>query len=96
MTSGFQNEIPELTQVMIFQALELAKSQWKTLDYLQVFTLKEEITEEGEILQCLIHTQEIPEKKALYYYPCNGDVIEEKIFCIDDQTHHTFLLASEY
>lgn len=95
MTRGFQEDIPDWTKVMIFHALNTAKMKWQTLDYLQVFTLKHVPADDGHVVQCLIHTQECPEEEAVYYFDCNCDDLRDiTIFGIDDETHHTFLLAS--
>ena len=60
-------------------------------DYLQVF----ELTEESGG-QKITHIQEEPEYKREYLLNSDAPVFNGKIFVIDDETHSTMLLASEY
>ena len=59
-------------------------------DYLQVFSL----SADGE-KQIVKHTQEVPVYNKEYVFEFENPVAE-KIFVIDDETHTTMLLASEY
>ena len=60
-------------------------------DYLQVFNLSEE---NGK--QKIEHIQEEPEYRQEYLLNTGTPVFNGKIFVIDDETHSTMLLASEY
>ena len=60
-------------------------------DYLQVFNLSEE---NGK--QKIEHIQEQPEYKREYLLNTGIPIFYGKIFVIDDETHSTMLLASEY
>lgn len=46
-------------------------------------------------MQRIVHYQEIPEYQKHYLLKTEKSVTE-KVFVIDDQTHTTMLLASEY
>ena len=60
-------------------------------DYLQVFELSEE---KGE--QKIEHSQEVPEYKWEHLFNVGTFIFSGKVFVIDDETHSTMLLASEY
>lgn len=60
-------------------------------DYLQVFKLTEE---NGG--QKITHIQAGPEYKREYLLNSDAPIFIGKIFVIDDETHSTMLLASEY
>ena len=60
-------------------------------DYLQVFNLSQE---NGK--QKIEHIQEVPEYRQEYLLNTGTPVFNGKIFVIDDETHSTMLLASEY
>ena len=60
-------------------------------DYLQVFNLSEE---NGK--QKIEHIQEVPEYRQEYLINTDTPVFIGKVFVIDDETHSTMLLASEY
>ena len=60
-------------------------------DYLQVFNLSEE---NGK--QKIEHIQEVPEYRQEYLINTGTPVFIGKVFVIDDETHSTMLLASEY
>ena len=60
-------------------------------DYLQVFNLSEK---DGK--QKIEHIQEEPEHRREYLLNTGTPIFCGKIFVIDDETHSTMLLASEY
>ncbi|MGV8905931.1 MAG: DUF960 family protein [Acetobacterium sp.] len=96
MTQGFKTEVPIETQLFIFNCLEKARQSLKEMDYLQVFTLSK-VLSNGIFLQCIVHSQEVPNFEQTIFLPLPEDqIITTKIFVIDDGDHHTFLLASEY
>ena len=69
---------------------EIIKQMPVDKDYLQVFYLS---SDNGK--QKIKHSQEAPEYTKEYVFD-TGIPITEKIFVIDDETHSTMLLASEY
>ena len=50
---------------------------------------------EGRRAQKIVHTQEQPPYEKEYIL-LTDEIVTEKVFVIDDETHHTFLLAEEY
>ena len=59
-------------------------------DYLQIFDL-----EQVGNMQSITHRSEQPEYHKVYLFPSEKP-ITEKIYVIDDSTHSTMILASEY
>lgn len=93
ITRGIQAEIPAFTTMILWEMIETAR--WETpLDYLQVFQLYP-AHEQDVAMQKVIHTQEQPPYGKTLCFPCENPV-RAKIFCIDDETHSTMLLADEY
>ena len=93
VTSGIAAEIPELLQIMLWSMIETMVVEKK--DYLQVFELEAIGIGNKQPLQKITHTQEVPAYKKEYYLKSDLPK-KEKIFVIDDETHSTMLLASEY
>lgn len=93
-TKGFQNTIPLKTQFILFYLLNGTKNT-RELDYLQVFNLTVQKLNHNRNLQKIIHLQEQPKWSKTVYYPVKNPVTA-KVFVIDDEDHHTFLLADEY
>ena len=93
ITRGIQTEIPVFTTILLWEMIEAARQE-TTLDYLQVFRLYPAY-EKGEPMQKIVHTQEQPTYQKTVCFPCEHPV-QAKIFCIDDETHSTMLLADEY
>ena len=60
-------------------------------DYLQVFNLYQE---NGK--QKIEHIQEVHEYRREYLITLDIPIFTGKVFVIDDETHSTMLLASEY
>jgi hypothetical protein len=94
ITKGFQNTIPIETQLILFYLLDSTKNAHK-LDYLQVFDLTDKKLNHNRNLQKIILSQEQPKWSKTVYYPVK-DIVTAKVFVIDDEDHHTFLLADEY
>lgn len=94
-TQGYINEIPLVVQLMISSMLHTRIQKQKQVDYLQVFKLSREQNEQGVICQKIIHEQEVPPMKDVYYL-VTDEAVNETVFCIDDEDHHTFLLSREY
>jgi hypothetical protein len=87
ITNGVESTIPLWLQNLMWYAIDTLEIR---KDYLQVFTLSDE---NGR--QKIWHVQEEPpyEKE----YNVETDVaVTAKIFVIDDETHSTMLLSSEY
>lgn len=93
MTRGFQNTIPIETQLILFHMIDSIKNTHK-VDYLQAFTLT--VEKRGHLnLQKIVQSQEQPTWSKTVYYPLEN-LVTAKVFVIDDEDHHTFLLADEY
>lgn len=88
ITSGVNEKVPLLQQIAMW---ELIHQLPVDKDYLQVFYL----TAESAQQQRIRHTQEEPEYAREYVFNTDTPVIE-KVYVIDDETHSTMLLASEY
>ena len=88
LTRGIETEIPPwLIHLMWYMVLTMETDE---KDYLQVFKLTK--TQTG---QHIVHTQEQPPYCYELDVPC-PDAVDAKVFIIDDRTHSTMLLASEY
>ena len=88
LTRGIETEIPPwLIHLMWYMILTMETDE---KDYLQVFNLTK--TPTG---QHIIHTQEQPPYRYELDVSC-PDAVDAKLFVIDDKTHSTMLLASEY
>lgn len=94
-TQGYINEIPLVVQLMISSMLHKRIEEKKEVDYLQVFKLSREQNEQGIICQKIVHKQEQPPMEDVCYL-VTDEAVNETVFCIDDETHHTFLLSREY
>ncbi len=94
-TQGYINEIPLVVQLMISSMLHKRIKEKKEVDYLQVFKLSRERNEQGVICQKIVHKQEQPPMEDVCYL-VTDEAVNETVFCIDDETHHTFLLSREY
>ncbi|MGM9551721.1 MAG: DUF960 domain-containing protein [Clostridia bacterium] len=88
ITRGIDENIPPLLQMLLWQLIDEMPVDSK--DYLQVFSLSEE---EGK--QVVVHEQEEPEYRREHKFDV-GEVIEGKVFVIDDETHSTMLMNYEY
>jgi len=87
ITRGVLSEITAGLQLFMWQQI---RSMPEPKDYLQVFTLSE-----ANGLQKVVHTQEVPGYKRQYLLK-TGEPVLGKVFVIDDKTHSTMLLSSEY
>lgn len=94
-TQGYISEIPLVVQLMISSMLHKRIEEKKEVDYLQVFKLSREQNEQGIICQKIVHKQEQPPMEDVCYL-VTDEAVNETVFCIDDETHHTFLLSREY
>ena len=87
MTKGIKEEIPLQIQIYLWNLIDNLP---EPKDYLQVFHLSDF---EGK--QKIIHKQEVPEYSAEYILDFS-EPVNSKVYVIDDETHCTMLLASEY
>ena len=94
ITSGIQNEIPLEIQQFIWNCIDVLKDQGKVLDYLQVFEItKERIAD--VLVQKIEHTQEIPKYKMTYKVFFT-EMVDDRIFVIDDKEYSIMMLSKEY
>lgn len=87
LTCGVDSSIPLELQMFLWQCVDGLP---EPRDRLQVFDLKPI----GN-LQSITHRSEEPEYRMEYLLPSDRP-ISEKIYVIDDGTHSTMLLCSEY
>ena len=88
ITKGVSNNIPaELADLMWHMVLTMEVEE---KDYLQVFTLTK--TPTG---QHIVHEQEQPPYRYELDVHCKC-AVDAKVYVIDDKTHSTMLLSSEY
>ncbi len=95
MTNGVLQGIPVEIQMIIWSMVDELKNKVEAVDHLQVFELAAKYDNTGKPEQLIKHSQEQPPYKAEVTINC-GAITKEKIYVIDDQTHSTMLLASEY
>ncbi|MBP8593691.1 MAG: DUF960 domain-containing protein [Ruminococcus sp.] len=87
LTCGVDSTIPLELQLFLWECVDRLP---EPKDYLQVFELKPV----GN-LQCITHSSEEPEYHMEYLLPLEVP-ITGKLYVIDDGSHSTMLLASEY
>ena len=80
-----------LNPLLVMILWEMIDSMTIQQDYLQVFELSEE---KGK--QKIEHSQEVPEYKREHLFNVGTSIFIGRVFVIDDETHSTMLLASEY
>lgn len=94
MTKGISSEIPFYLQNLMWIMIETMETDKK--DYLQIFELSKTVAD-GKVFQKITHRQEQPEyKKSVTVLADEKDVIEKKVYVIDNETNCTMLLAEEY
>lgn len=95
VTSGFQAEIPLVVQVCLMSEIDrLSRLDSEEVDYLQIFELTRKIIN-GNVYQEIVVEQEQPPKKHKICFPFD-DAVTRKVYCIDSEEYHTYLLAEEY
>lgn len=94
ITKGVQQEIPLELQLFMWNCIDTLKEQGQELDYLQVFELTKERADDI-FFQKIEHRQEVP-KYSMTYRLFPKDMVETKIFVIDDGSHSTMMLAEDY
>lgn len=94
ITKGVQQEIPLELQLFMWNCIDTLKEQGQELDYLQVFELTKERADDV-FFQEIEHRQEVPEYKKTYnIFP--QEIVDAKVFVIDDGSHSTMMLAEDY
>lgn len=94
MTMGVKNEIPTELQLFMWDCINKLNEQEKELDYLQVFELQKIRFNDFEY-QRIEHRQEVPKYKRIYnIFP--AEMVDAKVFIIDDGSYSTMMLAEEY
>lgn len=96
LTRGIDTRIPPELALLLWHLIDELNIAGHQLDYLQVFTLSSTRDENGQLLQKIEHSQEIPPYQASYTIHVLGDIVTAKIFVVDDESHSTMLLAEEY
>lgn len=92
-TSGLSKSISKPVQQLLWDMID--KMEVDKKDYLQVFKLEIEISKDNLPLLKITHTQEAPEYEKIHYYKCEKP-IKATVFVIDNETHSTMLLSSDY
>jgi hypothetical protein len=92
ITKGIQEQVNPLLYLYLWHLIDTMKVSRK--DYLQVFELKR-VPGQAHT-QVVIHRQECPRYKKKHVFQTAEPQSIERIFVIDDGTHSTMLLASEY
>ena len=96
VTGGIDQRVPQELQCLIWTSVDMrVLLANEKIDYLQVFTFKK-IDEE---ILSLHHEQEQPPILNVHYTnyrPEYEEIINEKIYVIDDGDHSTMLFAYEY
>lgn len=94
ITKDVQNSIPLELQLFMWNCINALKEKNQELDYLQVFKLTKQRADDI-FFQKIEHKQEIPEYRKTYtVFP--SEIVDAKIFVIDDGKSSTMLLAEEY
>ena len=87
LSRGVDDTIPIEFQLFMWACIDQLP---EPRDYLQIFDL-----EQVGDMQSISHRSEQPEYHKVYLLPSETP-ITEKIYVIDDSTHSTMILASEY
>lgn len=99
MTSGISERLPVLYQILLWDIIDNLRDSGQKLDYLQVFGIqtKDNPDRKGKIL-VITHSQEKPpyQKEHTLHIRADSEVVNGKIYVIDDIDHATMLWADEY
>ena len=94
MTKGISSEIPFYLQNLMWIMIDRMETDKK--DYLQIFELSKAVAD-GKVFQKIIHRQEQPEyEKSVTVLANEENIVEKKVYVIDDVSHCTMLLVEEY
>lgn len=94
ITKGVQQVIPLEFQLLMWNCVDRLKEQGQLLDYLQVFQFTKQRIDDI-FFQKIDHRQELPEYIETYNV-FSSEIINAKVFIIDDGAYSTMLLAEEY
>ena len=94
ITKGVQQEVPLELQLFMWNCIDTLKEQGQELDYLQVFELTKERADDV-FFQRIEHRQEVP-KYSMTYRLFPKEMVNARIFVIDDGSHSTMMLAKDY
>lgn len=94
ITRGISEELPLELQMVLWGIIDDHIKTTKTVDYLQIFQMSK-----NSMNLEITHTQEEPKHNKTYLYPMKEsyqDIINRKIYVIDDIDHSTMLWSNEY
>jgi len=94
VTRGISEELPLELQMVLWSVIDDHVKTAKTVDYLQIF----QMSQNGMNLE-ITHKQEEPKYNRTYIYPMKEsylDIVNRKIYVIDDVDHSTMLWSNEY
>lgn len=96
VTRGVQSSLPPILTSFLWSLIDEIRQTDHQLDYLQVFNLWEDKDSSGTPVQAIMHSQEVPEYKAIYnlYLPIKPVIY--KVYIIDNILYSTMLLVEEY
>ncbi|MBK5241685.1 DUF960 family protein [Clostridium sp.] len=95
ITNGINEKVGESIQVALWNFIDLLKLKKDfTIDYLQVFELRE-IRNSKTFNQEIVHSQEEPLYKKHYLISVDKP-INTKVYVIDDSQQSVLMLADEY
>lgn len=94
LSRGVNADICLSLQITMWYMIQNMKVEQK--DYLQVFNLKP-VEKGDELYQQITHTQEEPDyKEEVCVKLFEEDIVDTKVYVIDDGDYCTMLLAEEY
>ena len=94
-TRGISERLPIQLFVQLWMSVDIQKNAGFVLDYLQIFKFEKV----SDTVLAIRHEQEQPERKTVIYCEYQSDfenILNEKIYIIDDGDHSTMLFADEY
>lgn len=94
ITKGSSIKLPPYLINMLWFLIETMNAPNGEQDHFQIFDLSSDIVD-GQPVQVIEHSQEIPEYKATYRIN-TVKAVDAKVYIIDDISHSTMLLAEEY
>ncbi len=89
ITRGIAEEVNVEMQIFLWSLIDGLSV---TKDYLQIF----EISNMDDGVVRVVHKQEIPHYKKVYFLDIQSTPSTYKVFVIDSGTYSTMMLASEY
>lgn len=96
MTRGIESVLTPALILFLWTLIDEMCQSNHSMDYLQVFNLFSDKDATGSSIQVVKHTQEEPQYQAIYNLYLPDNPVNAKVYIIDDITHCTMLLASEY